>query len=172
MSDSLCPCGTQHTRLSYPSFSPRFCWNSSPLSWWCRPTVSSSVASLVIFLQSFPIRQLFTSSSQSIGASASATALPVNIQDWFPLGKLAGLISLQSKEFWGVFSSFRVFLFQTRRLLSKLTLVVNCFRQFKSINSLVLRLLYGPTLISVHDYWKNHSFDYMDLCQRSYVSAF
>ena len=115
---------------------------------------------LVILLQSFPasgsfpISQLFTSSGQSIRASASATALPVNIQNWFPLGKLAGLISLQSKGFWRVFSNFRVFF--------------NCFRQFKNINSLALSLLHGPTLTSIH-YWKNHSFDCVELCLQSSV---
>ena len=80
----------------------------------------------------------------SIGTSASVSILPINIQGWFPLG-LIGLISLQSKGFSKVFSK---------------------------INSLVLSLLDGPTLISIHDYSKNYSFDYTDLCWQSNVSAF
>ena len=81
----------------------------------------------------FPMSQLFESDGQSIGASASVH--PMNIQGWFPLG-LTGLI-LQSKGLSRVFSR----------------------RRFKSINSSVLSLLYGPTLTSIHDYWKNHNFD-------------
>ena len=93
----------------------------------------------------FPVNQLFTS-GQSIGASALASVLPMNIQDWFPLGWL----SLLSKELSRVFS--RTFLM--------------------CINSLALSHLYGPALPSIHDYWKNHSFDYTDLCQQNNVSAF
>ena len=87
-----------------PSPSPRVCSNLSPLSQWCHPTISSSVVPFSSCLQSFPasgwgsfpICQLFASNGQSIGASASAAVLPMNIQDWFPLG-LKGLISLLSK---------------------------------------------------------------------------
>ena len=87
--------------------------------------------------RSFPVSRFFTSSGQSIGASAPASVLPMNIQGWFPLG-LTGLISL----------------------LSKGTLKSLPAPQFKSISSLALSL-YGSTLISIHDCWKNHSFDYM-----------
>ena len=89
----------QHARLPCPSPSPRACSNSCPLSQWCHPTISSSVTPFSFCLQSFPrlgsfpMSRLFTSGGQSIGASASASVLPVNIQDWFPLG-LTGLISL------------------------------------------------------------------------------
>ena len=93
--------------------------------------------------------EFFTSGGQRIGASASASVFPKNIQDWFPLG-LTGLISLQSKG------------------LSR----ISPTPQFESINSWALRLLYGPTLTSMHDYWKNHSFNYMDLCWQDNVSAF
>ena len=86
--------------------------------------------------------QLFASDDKSIGVSASASVLPMSIQDCFPLG-LAGLISLLSKGVSKVYSS----------------------TQFESISSSVLSLLYGPTLTSIHDYLKNHSFDNMDLCQ-------
>ena len=103
----------------------------------------------------FPSIRVFANESifhirfPNIGASASASVLPMNIQDWFPLG-LTGLIALQSKGLSKVFSN----------------------TQFKSINSLVLSFLHGPTLTSIHDYWKNHSLDQMDLCWQSNVTAF
>ena len=108
MSDSLQPRGLQHTRFPCPSPTPGARSNSCPLSWWCYPTISSSVIHFSSCLQSFPasgafpVNQSFASGGQSIGVSASV--LPMNIQDWFPLG-LTGLISLQSKELSRVFSS-------------------------------------------------------------------
>ena len=108
MSDSLWPHGLQHTRLPCPSLFPRACSNSCPLSWWCHATISSSVIPISSCLQPFPasgsfqISQSFQSSGQRNGASASASVLPMNIQDWFPLG-LTGLISLQSKGLSRVF---------------------------------------------------------------------
>ena len=102
VSNSLWPYGLQHARLPCPSLSPGACSNSCPLSWWCQPTISSSVIPFFSYLQYFPAQGsflkswLFTSGGQSTGASASAPVLPMNIQDWFPLG-LTGLISLQSK---------------------------------------------------------------------------
>ena len=102
LSNSLQPHGLQHTRLPCPSPSPRALWNSCPLSWWYHTTILSSVVLFSSRLQSFPasgsfpVRQFFASGGQSIGASASASVLPMNIQDWFPLG-LNSLISLQSK---------------------------------------------------------------------------
>ena len=98
---------------------------------------------------SFPMSGLFASGGQSIGTSASAPVLPMNIQGWFPLG-WTGLISLLSKG------------------LSR----ASPAPQFRSINSSALSFLYSPTLTSIHDYWKNHSFDYVDLCRQSNVSAF
>ena len=101
VSDSLRPHGLQHTRLSCPSPTPRACLNSCPFSQWCHPTISSSVIPFSSHLQSFPESgsfpksQLFASSGQSIGVSASASVLPMNIQGWFPLG-WTGWISLQS----------------------------------------------------------------------------
>ena len=109
MSDSLWPHGLQHARLPCPSLSPGVCSNSCSLSWWCRPTISSSVIPFSSCSQSFPasesfpMSQLFTSSGHSIGASASASVLPMNIQGWFPLG-FTGSISLLSKGFSRVFS--------------------------------------------------------------------
>ena len=102
--------GLLHARLLCPSQSPGVFSNSSSLSWWCHPTISSSVIPFSSCLQSFPasgsfpVNWLFASGGQSIGASASASVLAMNIQDWFPLG-WTGLISLQSKELSGVFSS-------------------------------------------------------------------
>ena len=102
MSSSLQPHGLQHARLPCPSSSPWACFNSCPLSQWCHPTISSSVIPFSSCLQSFPasgafpVSRLFTSGGQSIGASPSAPILPMNIQNWLPLG-LTGLISLQPK---------------------------------------------------------------------------
>ena len=101
VSNSLQPHGLQHARLPYPSPTPRACSNSCPVSQWCHRTISSSVICFSSCLQSLPasgsflVSWLFTSDGQSIGVSASASVLPMNIQDWFPFG-LTGLI-LQSK---------------------------------------------------------------------------
>ena len=109
MSSSLPPHGLQHSRLPCPSSTPRACSNSCPLGWWCHPTISSSVVPFSSCLQSFPasqsfpVSQLLTSGGQSIGVSASASVLPMNIQDWFPLG-WTGWISVQSKGLSRVFS--------------------------------------------------------------------
>ena len=112
MSDSLRPCGLQHSRLHCPSPTPGVYSNSCPSSRWSHPTTSCFVI-LFSHLQSFPasgsfqMSQFFTSGGQSIGASASASVLPMNIQYWFPLG-WTGLISLQSKGFSRVFSNTMV----------------------------------------------------------------
>ena len=145
------PHGLQHARSPCPSPTPRAYSNSCPLRQWCHPTISSSLILFSSRLQSFPasgsfpMSQFFPSGGQSIGVSASASFLPMNIQDWFPLG-WTGWVSLLSKGLWRVFSK----------------------PQFKN---LVLSFLYSPTLTSIHDYWKNYSFDYMDLCQQNDVSA-
>ena len=114
MSDCLGPYGLQDTTVPCPSLSPGVGWNSCPLSQWCHPTISSSsVASFSSHLQSspasgsFPMSNFFTSGGHSIGASASASVLPMNTQGWFPLG-LTGLISLQSKGLSIVFSNTTV----------------------------------------------------------------
>ena len=113
MSNSLQPRKLQHARLPCPSVSPTVCSNSCPLSQWCHPTISSSFGPLLLMplifsiIRIFSKSQLFASGGQSIGASASASVLPMNIQDWFPLG-LAGLISLLSKGLSRVFSSTTV----------------------------------------------------------------
>ena len=113
VSNSLWPHGVHHTRPPCPSPTPRAYLNSCPLSWWCHPAISSSVIPFSSCLQSFPasgsflMSRFFTSGGQSIGASALASVLPVNIQDWFPLG-WTGWISLQSKGLSGVFSNTTV----------------------------------------------------------------
>ena len=111
VSDSLWPHEPKHAGLPCPSPTPGVHWNSCPLSQWCHSTISSSVIPFSSCPHSFPASgsfpksQLFASGSQSIGASASV--LPMNIQDWFPLG-WTGWISLQSKGFSRVFSNITV----------------------------------------------------------------
>ena len=113
VSDSLQPHGLQHTRLPCPSSSPGICSNSCPLSWWCYPTISSSVIPFSSCLQSFPasgsflMSWLFTSDGPSIGVLVLASVLLMNIQGWFPLG-LTCSITLQSKGLSRVFSSVTV----------------------------------------------------------------
>ena len=105
MSNSLQPHGLQYARHPCPPSTPRidgFDSNSCPLSWWCHPSILSSVVPFSSCLQTFPtsgsfqMSQLFASGGQSIGVSASASVLPINIQYWFPLG-WTGWISLQAK---------------------------------------------------------------------------
>ena len=147
VSDSLWRHGLQHTWFPCPSISPGACWNSGPLSRWWHPTISSSVFPFFSCLQSFPasgsfqMSQFFTSGGQRIRASASASVLPMNIQDWFLL-EWTAWISLQSKGLSRVFSNPTV----------------------KSISSSTLSLLYDLTLTSIHDHWENHSFDWTHLC--------
>ena len=123
-----------------PSPSPWACLNSCPLSQWCLPTISSSIVLFSSCLQSFPasgsfpMSQLFASDGQSIGASALALVLLMNIQDWFPLH------SKQDRLDWSPFSP-------RDSQESSPTL------PFKSINSSALRPFYGLTLTSVYDYW-------------------
>ena len=111
VSDSLWPQGLQHAKLPCPSPTPRACSNSCPLSRWCHPTILSPIVPFSSCLQSFPasesfpVSQFFASGNRSIGVSVSV--LPMNIQDWFPLG-LTGLMSLQSKGLSRVFSNTTV----------------------------------------------------------------
>ena len=113
VSDSLWPHVLQHARLPCPSPTPGVYSNSSPLSRWCHPTISSSVTPFSSCPQSFPasgsfqVSQLFASGGQSIGVSASASVPPMNTQDWFPLG-WTGWISWQSKGLSRVFSNTTV----------------------------------------------------------------
>ena len=138
---SLQPHGLQHDRPPRPSPAPRVYPNSCPLSRWCYPTISASIVPFSFHLQpfpasgSFPMSRLFTSGGQSIGVLASTSLLPMNTQDWSPLRQI-GWILLQSKWLSRVFSNTKL---------------------FKSSNSLVFSFLYSPTLMSIHDYWKNHN---------------
>ena len=110
VSDSLWPHESQHARPPCPSPTPRVYSNPCPSSRWCHPAISSSVIPFSSCPQSlpasgsFPISQRFTWGGQSIGVSASASVLPMNTQDWSPLG-WTGWISLQSKGLWRVFSN-------------------------------------------------------------------
>ena len=154
-SDTLRPHGLQHARLPCPSPTPGACSDSCPSSQWDHPTISSSVVSFSSCLQSFPasesfpVSQSFASGGQNIGALALISVLPVSI---------LGLISFS----WLVWSP----------CCPRDSQVSSPTPQFKSINYSALSSLYGPTLTSIHDYWKNHSFDYMELCWQSNVSAF
>ena len=113
VSDSLRPHESQHARPHCPSPTPRVHSNSCPSTRWCHPAISSSVIPFSSCPQplpasgSFPMSQLLAWGGQSIGVSASASVLPMNIQDWIPIG-LAGLISLQSKGLSRVFSNTTV----------------------------------------------------------------
>ena len=134
-------------RLPYLSLSSRVCSNSCPLNQWCHPIILSTAIPFSSCLQSFPtsgsfaMSQFFAFGGQSIGVSASASVLPMNIQDWFPLGLTwSPCCPRDSQE-------------------SSPT------PQLESINSLVLSFLYGSTLTSIHDYWKNQ-----DLTRQTFVS--
>ena len=113
VSDSLWPRGLQHARVPCPSQTPRSCSYSCPSSRWYHPTISCSVIPFSSCLQSFPasgsfkMSQFFASGGPSIGVSASASVLPMNIQGWFCLG-LTGWISLQTKGLSRVFSKTTV----------------------------------------------------------------
>ena len=137
VSNFLGPHGLQHTRLPCPSPTPVACSNSCPWIQWCHPTISSSVVPFSC-LQSFPASgsfqmSQFSSGGQSIVVSASASIFPMNIQDWFPLG-WTGWISCSPRD-------------------SQESSPTPQKHQFFGLS-----FLYGPTLTSIHEYWKNHSF--------------
>ena len=142
VSNSLQPHGPQHARLPCPSSTPRVHPNQCPLSWWCHPAISSSVIPFSLCPQSFPesgsfqMSQLFASGGQSIGVSASTSVF-----QWTPRTNLLkdGLVGFPCSP--------------------KDSQESSPTPQFKSINSSALSFLYSPTLTSIHDYWKNHSFD-------------
>ena len=137
-------------QASWPSPTPGVYSNSCPLSQWCHPNISSSVVPFFSCLQSFPasesfqMSQLFASDSQSIEVSASASVLPMNTQNWSPLG-WTGWISYCPRD----------------------SQESSPTPQFKNINPLALIFLYSPILTSIHNYWENHSLDKMDLCWQS-----
>ena len=147
MSDSLRPHEPQHTRPPCPSPTPRVCSNSCPVSQWCYLTISSSVVPFSSCPQPFPTSGTFPMSwvftSGVQSIGAPASVFPMNIQGWFPLGLIAVQGDLKNLLQHNLKGSF----------------LQHC-------------LLYGPVLTSVHNYLKNCSFDYTDLCQQSDVSAF
>ena len=139
---TLWPYELQHSRPPCPSPTPGVHPNPCPLSRWCHPTISSSVISFSSCLLTFPasgsfqMSQLFISGGQSIGVSASTSVIPMNTQDWSPLG-WTRWISLQSKGLSRVFYNTTV----------------------QKHQFFCAQLSFGPTLTSIHDHWKNHSFD-------------
>ena len=149
VSDSLRPYGLQHARFPCPSPALGACSNSRPLNQRCHPTILSSVVPFSFFLQSFlasgsfPVSWLFTSNGKSIRASASASVLPMNIQGWYSSG-LTGFISLQSQGLSRVFSNTTVWKASVLRhspfFMVQLSLI---------------------SLSFIHDYWKNHSFNFV-----------
>ena len=152
MSDSLGLYGLQHTRPPCPSPTPGACLNSCPLSRWCHPTISSSV---IPSPPAFHLSQdqglfqweFFVSGGQSIGASASASILPMNIQ---------GPISFRM-DWLDLFA---------------VQVILNSCLQHHSSKASILGHSAGPNLTCIHDYWKNHSFNWTDLCWQINVSAF
>ena len=149
-SDSLWPHGPQHARLPCPSLSPRVCSNSCPLSQWRHPTISS------------PFPPTFNLSQHQ------------GLFQWVSSHQVAKVLELQLQH-----QSFQ-WIFRVNFLQDWLVGTPCCSRdsqesspasQFKGINSSALNLLYDPTFTSIHDYWKNHSFDYMDHCQQRDVFA-
>ena len=145
--------GLKLTKLPCPSPISRSCSNSCSSSWWCHPTISSTVVLLSSFLQSFPssgsfpMSRFFKSGGQSIRVSASVSSSneysrPISFRiDWSPCSPR------DSQE-------------------------SSPIPQFKTINSSVLSFLYSPNDISIHDYWKNHNFDYTDFCWHIYVYVY
>ena len=140
---TLWPHGLQYARLPCPSPTLRACSNSCAFSQWCHPTISSCVVPFSSCLQScpasgsFPMSPFFPSGGQSTGILVAASDLPTNIQDWFLLGVTGWISPCNPSDSQKFFAT----------------------PQFKSISSSALSFLYGPTLTSTHDYWKNHSFD-------------
>ena len=154
VSDSLGPHGLQHTRLPCPSPPPGTCSNSWPMKWWCHPTIWSSVISFSFCLQSFPASGTFPVSRLFASGGQSILELQLQHQSFQWIFRIDLLLD------WLVWSPCSP---QVSRESSPTP-------QFKNINSLAISFLYGPTLTSIHDYWKNHSFDYMDLCWQSVTS--
>ena len=152
MSNSIWPHGLQHTKLPRPSLSPRVCSNSFPLSQWCHPTISSSAEPFSSCLQSFP----------------TSGSFPVS--QFFELGgpKHWSFSFSPSNEYSGLIS-FRIDWFDLLAVHG--TLKSPPALQFEGINSSAHILHHGPTLTFIHDYWKKHSFAYVNLCLKSYVFA-
>ena len=147
---------TQHARFPCLSSSPGVCSNSCPLSWWCHPTIASSVVPFSSCLQSFPASGSFLVSRLCIRWS-KYWSFSFSIS---PLHEYSGLISFRTDHTLGSPRD------------SKESSPTPQFESITSFLFLSLSFLYGPTLTSTHDYWKNHSFDYTDLCWQTNVSGF
>ena len=166
VSDSLRPHGLQHTRPPCPSPTLRAYSNSCPSSRWCHSTISSSVVPFSSCLQSFPtlgsfqMSQFFASGGQNIGVSASVSVLPMNIQDWLvgspcsprdsqessPTPQFTSINCLALSFLWWIGRPGVLWFMGSQRVRHDWATELNSF-------------LYSPTLTSIHDYWKNHSFD-------------
>ena len=184
VSDSLWPHGLQHTKLPCPSPTPGAYSNSSPLHWWCHPTISSSVVPFSSRLQSFPasgsfqMSRFFTSGGQSIWASASVPSM--NSQeltsfriDCFDLlavqGTLKSLLQhhsskasiLQLSAFFIVFTASTTYIYSNKEPMWEALCTYIYINTHTHVHASVqlLSFLYSPTLTSIHDYWKNHSLD-------------
>ena len=150
---TLRPHGLQHARLPCPSPTPRACPNSCPSSQWCHPTSFILYCPLLLLpsvspsIRSFQMSQFFATGGQSIGVLALASVLPKNTRaDLLQNGLVVSPCSPRDSQ------------------------ESSPTPQFKSIDSSVLSFLYGPTPTSIHDYWKNHNFDYTNLWWQSNVS--
>ena len=150
VSHSLRSHGLQHSRLSCPSLSPRVCLNSCPLSWWCHPTISSSVTTFSLVLKFSQHQGVF---------------------QWIPsLHQVAKQLELQlqHQSLQWILNSFRIDKFDLLAVQGTLKSLLQNHNSKVSI----LSILYGATLTFVHDNWKNHSFDYPDLYWQNDMSAF
>ena len=152
MSDSLCSPGPQHVRLSCPAPCPGARSNSSPLSWWCHPAISPSVFLLLPSI--FPSIRVFSSEFSLSMRWPKYWSFSFSIS---PSNEYSGLISFEIDWF---------------NLATQGTLKSLLSTTIQKYHSLVLSLLYGPTLTSIYDYWKNHSFDCMNLCWQDNVFDF
>ena len=156
MFNPLWPHGLQHVRLPCSSLSSRVCSKLCPLSWWCHPTTSSTVVPYSSCLQSFPASRFFSNELTVCIRWPKYWSFSFSIR---PSSEHSGLISFRIDWFE---------LLAVQRTLKSLL-------QHYSLNVSIpqrLSLLYGPTFTPVHDSWKTHSFDCMDLCRQSDVSAF
>ena len=155
MSDSLRPCGLQHARPPFLSPTPRAYSDSCSSSWWCHSTISSSVIPFSSHLQSFP-----ESGSFQWVSSSHQVAKVLEFQ-------------LQHQSFQWIFrTDFPQDWLVKSPCSPRDSQESSPTPQFKSISSSGFSFLYNPTFSSIHDYWKNHSFDWMDLCWQSNISAF
>ena len=156
LSNSLRPHGLQHARPPCPPLSPGVCSDSCPSSRWCHPTISSC-RPLLLLPPIFPSIRVFSNE------------LALHIM-WSKYRSFS--FSLSPSNEYSKLISFMIDLYVLLVVQETLKSLLQQAPQFESIIPSALSLLYGPTLTSIHDYWKNHSFNYMDLYCQSDVSAF